>query len=154
MESKENVVFNISGIRYEIQRSCLSRISRECYKVSSELACSDGNVTQEFTFNRPRQSCESVLDYFQTGVLHMPNNVCPGEFIQELNFWGVDPETLEGCCYHRYAMFVREQEHLAGFLNSLDSKPTESRSKVARATWRDTMWNILDDNSKTTTGKV
>ena len=53
-------------------------------------------------FNRPIQSFEAILAFYQTGELHMPLSFCPGAFKTELDFWGLDAQIMSKCCYYRY----------------------------------------------------
>ena len=49
-------------------------------------------------FDRHPGIFSHILNYFQTGKLHCPRDVCGPMFEAELNFWGIDESQMEGEC--------------------------------------------------------
>lgn len=43
-----------------------------------------------------------VLNYYRTGRLHVPTDVCGPLFEEELAFWGIDEKQIEPCCWMTY----------------------------------------------------
>ncbi|CAB3234427.1 unnamed protein product [Arctia plantaginis] len=41
---------------------------------------------------------------FRTGKLHYPTNVCGPLFEEELEFWGLDSNQVEPCCWSTYSI--------------------------------------------------
>ncbi|ERL85707.1 hypothetical protein D910_03122, partial [Dendroctonus ponderosae] len=67
-----------------------------------------------------------------TGKLHYPTNVCGPLFEEELEFWGLDSNQVEPCCWSTYSIHRDTQATLA-ILDKLDidsEKPSEE--EVAR----------------------
>ena len=44
------------------------------------------------------------LIYFRTGKLHYPTHVCGPLFEEELEFWGLDSNQVEPCCWMTYTV--------------------------------------------------
>lgn len=44
------------------------------------------------------------LFYFRTGKLHYPTDVCGPLFEEELEFWGLDSNQVEPCCWSTYSI--------------------------------------------------
>jgi hypothetical protein len=49
-----------------------------------------------------------VLNYYRTGKLHYPTDVCGPLFEEELEFWGLDSNQVEPCCWMTYTQVNRE----------------------------------------------
>lgn len=45
-----------------------------------------------------------VLQNSRTGKLHYPTNVCGPLFEDELEFWGLDSNQVEPCCWSTYSI--------------------------------------------------
>lgn len=56
---------------------------------------------------------------FRTGKLHYPTNVCGPLFEEELEFWGLDSNQVEPCCWSTYSIHRDTQATLA-ILDKLD----------------------------------
>lgn len=41
---------------------------------------------------------------FRTGKLHYPTDVCGPLFEEELEFWGLDSNQVEPCCWSTYSI--------------------------------------------------
>lgn len=46
--------------------------------------------------------CFSFFVPFRTGKLHYPTDVCGPLFEEELEFWGLDANQVEPCCWMTY----------------------------------------------------
>ena len=47
------------------------------------------------------------ISFFRTGKLHYPTDVCGPLFEEELEYWGLDSNQVEPCCWMTYTQ-VRE----------------------------------------------
>ena len=39
-----------------------------------------------------------VFQYYATGVIHRPSEVCPASFLSELDFWRISHQHVGSCC--------------------------------------------------------
>ncbi|XP_015419487.1 PREDICTED: potassium voltage-gated channel subfamily C member 3, partial [Myotis davidii] len=53
-----------------------------------------------------------VLNYYRTGKLHCPSDVCGPLFEEELGFWGIDETDVEPCCWMTYRQHRDAEEAL------------------------------------------
>lgn len=89
----------VAGTRFEIPKENISNYPGTLLeKMLPELSKEKGG---DISFNRSEEAFKAIHNYFLTGKLHMPLNVCPGQFAEELDFWGVGSELLEPCCLYR-----------------------------------------------------
>ncbi|CAI4223600.1 unnamed protein product [Auanema sp. JU1783] len=64
------------------------------------LAIVDGydEKSEEYYMERNTRLAEHIMDFFATGSLHKPHNVCVERFKEELAFWRIGSEYLSACC--------------------------------------------------------
>ncbi|XP_061196589.1 potassium voltage-gated channel protein Shaw-like [Saccostrea echinata] len=139
MDAKEATTLNITGLKYKLSKDAAKKLPN--LKVTSDVT--------EYSFERPRQSFEAVYNYCLVGKLHIPPTVCIGEFLEELEFWGIDVKDLEKCCHHRYVLFMREQENLRGFLRCTEAEIVhyEEVEKNVTNNLKNRMWRIIDNQN-------
>jgi hypothetical protein len=46
----------------------------------------------------------NFVHFFRTGKLHYPTHVCGPLFEEELEFWGLDANQVEPCCWMTYTV--------------------------------------------------
>ena len=49
-----------------------------------------------------------ILNYYRTGKLHYPTDVCGPLFEEELEYWGLDSNQVEPCCWMTYTQVTLE----------------------------------------------
>ncbi|XP_005860167.1 PREDICTED: LOW QUALITY PROTEIN: potassium voltage-gated channel subfamily C member 4 [Myotis brandtii] len=73
-----------------------------------------------------------MLNYYRTGKLHCPADVCGPLFEEELTFWGIDETDVEPCCWMTYRQHRDAEEALDIFENhcmwALFEDPYSSRA--------------------------
>ena len=58
---------------------------------------------KEYFFDRDPNSFVAIMNYYRTGYLHTPKNVCGNMFCEELKFWGIDELEINPCCWTGYS---------------------------------------------------
>jgi len=58
-----------------------------------------------YFFDRHPGIFTEILNYYQTGKLHCPRDVCGPMFQEELNFWGIDETQMEGILLVKLVQF-------------------------------------------------
>ena len=126
---------NLRGIRLEVdsttvtQRCPGSRLSRliqdEPDNIKEQEDDKNRNQAEkEFYFNRNPVIFHNILDFYQSGQLHVPSSICASQILAELSFWEIDPEQLAFCCYKRVFEELNE--------TSSSQKLLEKWSKILR----------------------
>jgi len=109
-------------------------------------------------YERPTEAFKAVLAYHQTGQLHMPTNMCPKLFGNELKFWGIPVHEMENCCLYRYYAYLDDYEMKTAFHDSINktSKTNvvtpKGHSKIKR--YRMKIWTYLNYEDKSFMSKV
>ncbi|CAB3396935.1 unnamed protein product [Caenorhabditis bovis] len=67
---------------------------------SARLKVADAYIQSEdaYYFQRSPTSFEAVFQYYATGVVHRPSEVCPASFLGELDFWQISHQFVGSCC--------------------------------------------------------
>ncbi|XP_061899323.1 potassium voltage-gated channel subfamily S member 1-like isoform X1 [Entelurus aequoreus] len=111
-DSDEVVVHvNVGGLRRNVCCSALknfpdTRLGKllECDSEEDILqVCDDYDGQQkEFYFDRNPGLFPYVLNFYQTGKLHIMEDLCVFSFSQEMEYWGISEFFLDSCCSFRF----------------------------------------------------
>ena len=115
------VIMNVGGVRYETYKSTLKNIPDTRLSWLTETTAHNTDYDQqsgEYFFDRHPSVFNMVLNYYRTGRLHCPTDVCGPMFEEELAFWGIDEKQIEPCCWTGYRTHRDAQETL----HELDGK--------------------------------
>ncbi len=158
------VIINVGGVRYETYKSTLKNIPDTRLSWLTETTvqnCDFDPTTGEYFFDRHPSVFNMILNYYRTGKLHAPTDVCGPLFEEELAFWGIDEKQIEACCWMIYRTHRDAQETLKE-LDGIDSDLTDSDDednvaerfgiieddapvKTCWEKWQPKMWTMLDD---------
>ena len=58
--------------------------------------------TGEFFFDRDPDLFRHILNYYRTGRIHMPRDVCFTAFVDELAYFGIRADIVADCCHEDY----------------------------------------------------
>ncbi|UJR26305.1 hypothetical protein I4U23_007643 [Adineta vaga] len=106
------VILNVGGMRFETQRATLKKLpATRLSKLTPQLSYYDP-VLNEYFFDRHPGVFSQILNYYRTGKLHYPTNVCGPLFEDELSYWGIQREEVEPCCWMTYTKHRSTQETL------------------------------------------
>ena len=116
---RDRIVINCGGVRHETFRNTLrnfpgTRLAwcTENENNSAEFYDAERN---EFFFDRHPGVFAAIINYYRTGKLHSPHDVCGPLFEDELLFWGIDEKQMEPCCWTYYTQHREAQENLKFF---------------------------------------
>jgi len=94
--TSERITINISGLRFETQQSTLNRFPSTLLGNQARRDTFYDRARDEYVFDRNRSSFDAILYYYQSsGRLRRPANVPIDIFIDELDFYEIDPDTIE-----------------------------------------------------------
>jgi potassium voltage-gated channel Shaw-related subfamily C protein 1 len=112
LENENRVMLNVGGVRFETYRSILKKIPATRLSRLTEALVNYDQVKNEYYFDRHPGVFSQILNYYRTGKLHYPTNVCGPLFEEELNFWGLDMNQVEPCCWKTYTKHRTTEETL------------------------------------------
>ncbi|GFR96597.1 potassium voltage-gated channel subfamily C member 1 [Elysia marginata] len=166
-KANNRVTLNVGGIRYQTNKSTLRAIPDTRLAWVTDTTASNPDYdpsTGEYFFDRHPGMFNMILNYYRTGKLHAPTDVCGPSFEEELAFWGIDEKQIEPCCWPNYRAHRDAQETLADFDNDNDDDDDDDgydEDEIARrfgivneATktekswferWRPRIWTLLEE---------
>ncbi|CAO1398921.1 unnamed protein product [Diamesa serratosioi] len=170
MDSENRVVLNVGGIRHETYKATLKKIPATRLSRLTEALANYDPILNEYFFDRHPGVFAQVLNYYRTGKLHYPTDVCGPLFEEELAFWGLDSNQVEPCCWMTYTQHRNTQETLA-VLDRLDldtEKPSEEEIarkfgfeedyNKGRVSWwqqmKPQMWSLFDEPYSSNAAKI
>ncbi|XP_062548388.1 potassium voltage-gated channel protein Shaw-like [Armigeres subalbatus] len=170
MDGENRIILNVGGIRYETYKATLKKIPATRLSRLTEALANYDPILNEYFFDRHPGVFAQVLNYYRTGKLHYPTDVCGPLFEEELEFWGLDSNQVEPCCWSTYSVHRDTQSTLA-ILDKLeldDEQPSEEA--IARlfgfeeallngelTCWQRTkpkIWALFDEPSSSTGAKI
>ncbi|XP_051273524.1 potassium voltage-gated channel subfamily C member 3b isoform X1 [Dicentrarchus labrax] len=164
----EKIVINCGGVRHETYRSTLKTLPGTRLSWLTEPDAFNNfdydPKLDEFFFDRHPSVFSFILNYYRTGKLHCPNDVCGPLFEEELAFWGIDETDVEACCWMNYRQHRDAEEALDSFENPEPDAPDEdtalggadgdlkrlcmqedARKSGWWKTWQPKIWALFED---------
>uniref|UniRef100_A0A914H0L6 BTB domain-containing protein n=1 Tax=Globodera rostochiensis TaxID=31243 RepID=A0A914H0L6_GLORO len=142
----ERVVLNVGGIRHETYQATLKKIPATRLSRLTPAQSNYDPMLNEYFFDRHPAVFEQILNYYRTGKLHYPTSVCGPLFEEELEYWGLDANQVEPCCWMTYTQHRETQETLA-VLDKLDTDDlkdedpqTQEQHRMKKFGWEDAFW--------------
>ncbi|KAK3715643.1 hypothetical protein QZH41_020721 [Actinostola sp. cb2023] len=114
---KDRVIINVGGNRHETYLSTLRVVPDSRLAWIGENASKQAEYDPETNelFDRHPGVFANVLNYYRTGKLHCPGDVCGPLFEEELAFWGIEELQMEPCCWSNYTQHREAQATLKAF---------------------------------------
>ena len=173
VRTRKKIILNVGGLRHETYVGTLRNIPD-----SRLYSLTNNNPTQvpefdpnsgEFFFDRHPLVFAQILNYYRTGKLHCPNDVCGPIFEEELAFWGLEDASIETCCWMNYKKHGEAQANLSSFDKLVEEAASEheygfheegevgqqvrSYRQVFRK-YKSRIWLTLEEPSSSLTAKV
>ncbi|XP_016299818.1 potassium voltage-gated channel subfamily C member 1-like isoform X2 [Sinocyclocheilus anshuiensis] len=174
LDEHERVILNVGGTRHETYRTTLKTLpgtrlallasESDLESVLDQLQQVPGFIeynarSNEYFFDRHPGVFAYVLNYYRTGKLHCPADVCGPLFEEELSFWGIDETDVEPCCWMTYRQHRDAEEALEVFEMNVDNDEDDEYGKrlgiedvvspdgtVCRwRKWQPVIWNLFED---------
>uniref|UniRef100_A0A8C8LXF6 BTB domain-containing protein n=1 Tax=Oncorhynchus tshawytscha TaxID=74940 RepID=A0A8C8LXF6_ONCTS len=118
-DEKDRIVINVGGIKHQTYRGTLRTLPGTRLSWLAEPDAPShfdwDDKHEEFFFDRHPGVFAHILNYYRTGKLHCPADVCGPLYEEELAFWGIDETDVEPCCWMTYSQHREAEEALDSF---------------------------------------
>lgn len=146
-DSDNRVILNVGGIRHETYKATLKKIPATRLSRLTEALANYDPVLNEYFFDRHPIVFAQILNYYRTGKLHYPTDVCGPLYEEELEFWSLDSNQVEPCCWMTYTQHRDTQDTLAVLDRlDLDTEKLSEEEIAKKFGW--------DDDSKYVNGEL
>ncbi|CAI4228003.1 unnamed protein product [Auanema sp. JU1783] len=120
---------NIGGSSYRIRtrsiikfgpKTLLGRFVRMNHEHRRQWADWYFEEQDEYFFERVPRYFDPIYDFYATGKLHVPKDLCFDKFMAELRFWAVSKSRMDECCspFTQYCVTMdprsQEKDHFIG----------------------------------------
>lgn len=112
VKNKETVILNVGGQIFETYKSTLTRLKTCKLARQSELRRYYREGKGDYFFDRDPQLFSVVLNYLRTDELHLPTYLCGPAVQREFDYWGIDEEDIERCCWQPYNTWKTQNKSL------------------------------------------
>ncbi|KAL4680851.1 hypothetical protein H8959_022792 [Pygathrix nigripes] len=116
-DRRRRIIINVGGIKYSLPWTTLDEFPltrlgqlKACTNFDDILnVCDDYDVTcNEFFFDRNPGAFGTILTFLRAGKLRLLREMCALSFQEELLYWGIAEDHLDGCCKRRYLQKIEE----------------------------------------------
>lgn len=170
----DRALLNISGSRFELLWSLIDaqRLTRlqTLHKNHTdhcngcEIVC-DGydKERDEFFFQRDPVVFTSVLNFYQTGKIHIPRSVCVEHFQNEIEYWGIHLKDVDDCCHHHFQQETEVVDNMRKIKTVFKKNIAKAQSYHRRMTlipkggWyklRTRLWDLFENPKSSRAAKV
>ncbi|XP_064626837.1 potassium voltage-gated channel subfamily C member 3-like isoform X2 [Lineus longissimus] len=153
-QSGTTINLNIAGVHHQVPLSTLwrfpsTKLARlaDYHQRKINNGCDDEALSTNYYFNRHPGVFQSIIDFYRTGELHYPSDICGVIAKREFKFWEVSDQTMEACCITNYVSASGNLDILSRFKRKhikLDKAP-EPVDEDEVKTCKMKVWTILDD---------
>lgn len=163
---KNRIFINVGGVTNEISWSTLERIPNTrlfSIKHAKDLMeiknlCDDFNAEKnEIFFDRSPTFFNTVINFYRTGKLHIIDEGCIMAFKEDLDYWGIDDNYIEPCCYmnfHQRFESIQEDFQKEKEFNAEDELKTNNKFSCTQSSIRKCVWDLMDNPQTSTAAKV
>ncbi|XP_046842139.1 potassium voltage-gated channel subfamily C member 1-like [Xenia sp. Carnegie-2017] len=175
LRNNDRIILNVGGVRHETFISTIKNFpdTRLAWLTQRNDYVDYDPEKNEYFFDRHPGVFEQIINFYRTGKLHCPSDVCGPLFEEELKFWGIDEKEMEPCCWSTYTLHREAQKNLAKFNgpyiqhSNIENDPKHSKGEETgnennggsttssrSQRWRKRIWEVVDDHTSTTMSKV
>ena len=145
------ISINVSGTTFQVKASTLLRFpnSRLADLVLKHSACTG----QSFYFDQDPAIFGHILRCCRSGEVHIPQTICPREFLKEIEFWKLPLDKVSPCCwptFYRADDILETLEKLKEVTSEICDRPTNNNVR----SFRNKVWLFLENPNYSKGAKV
>ncbi|XP_041349499.1 uncharacterized protein LOC121368819 [Gigantopelta aegis] len=156
---KTTIFINVGGQVFETYKTTLKKMRNSVLADEMKLKHFWRPEVGDYFFDRDPQGFACILNYYRTGELHIPTNMCGPSLQNELTFWGIDELDIERCCWTQYNTWKTQSRSLQKLEYDRKSSTIQDTmyNKASASCWTRYRWNIwrfLQDPTSSLGAKV
>ncbi|XP_064635118.1 potassium voltage-gated channel protein Shaw-like [Lineus longissimus] len=118
------VIFDVSGTIFRVRRSTINTVPKS--RLGAICASDDypDKLNGTYYLDRDPDLFAAILNACRNpDEIHVPDDVCPEAFREELVYWGLDPTNFSTCCIAKVLDRFSEKKALSALRNEMMSDP-------------------------------
>ncbi|XP_041356670.1 potassium voltage-gated channel protein Shaw-like [Gigantopelta aegis] len=145
-ERDDRMLLNVGGVRHETHVSTLCNVPNTRLSRLAEAHIEAERDREEYFFDRHPAVFNSIIDFYRTGELHVPLEVCGAVVKRELDFWQINEYEIRACCWRHYRSYIENQRILDSFNKSLykEAMSVNLDGLTGWSYWQMKIWLILE----------
>ncbi len=128
-----------------IKKADLSHAPHSLIATLSESSEYYNECTKRYIFNQNTVIFNSVMDFYNHGELHIPDNICPWLLQKELEFWRIPSSHLHNCCMDELREKTENYDNVNFVFQQLDQRLEEASKGLDKNSLRYRVWNFLNN---------
>ncbi|KAM4634148.1 potassium voltage-gated channel subfamily V member 2 [Polymixia lowei] len=122
--------------------------------------CDDYIVqSNEYFFDRDPEIFHNIFNFYRTGVLWIKDDLCPRNFLEEINYWGVRIKNSHRCCRISFEERQDELNEQLKIQRDLEAEVEMEENEElfqgrAFGPTRRTIWNLMEKPFSSVTAKL
>ncbi|XP_028852426.1 potassium voltage-gated channel subfamily V member 2 [Denticeps clupeoides] len=159
---------NVGGKIYQIDHQMAARHPKSrlgqlatCRHHRAKLdLCDDYSTSKnEYFFDRDPETFDNIFTFYRTGVLWIKDELCPQNFLEEINYWGVQMKNSHRCCrisfeerQHEIDEELKIQKELQAEVEIRDNE--EAFQDMFMGSMRQQIWNLMENPFSSVAAKL
>lgn len=152
-QSDVKLRINVSGCRFETWLHTVEKFP-DTLLGSKEREFYVDDEAQEIFLDRDPEIFRYVLGFYRTGKLHLPKHLCIAEFVEDLAFYGIQPEVIGDCCSEDYHDRMRENNERISDNDKASEEDALKTIVVQTVSLRERTWRAFENPHASTTALV
>ncbi|CAM9779313.1 unnamed protein product [Bubo scandiacus] len=144
--------------RYPITR--LGKLALYTDPMKKLQLCDDYSVQKnEYFFDRDPLIFYYIFHFYRSGVLWIMDEMCPSNFVEEIEYWGIHLKYSQHCCWILFeekqdevSEYLKIQKELEAQLEPLDS--VEQFEGKFLGWFRKMIWNLIENPYSSVAAKI
>uniref|UniRef100_A0A8D0FXL9 Potassium voltage-gated channel subfamily V member 2-like n=1 Tax=Strix occidentalis caurina TaxID=311401 RepID=A0A8D0FXL9_STROC len=144
--------------RYPITR--LGKLALYTDPMKKLQLCDDYSVQKnEYFFDRDPSIFHYIFHFYRSGVLWIMDEMCPSNFVEEIEYWGIHLKYSQHCCRILFeekrdevSEYLKIQKELEAELEPLDS--VEQFEGKFLGWFRKMIWNLIENPYSSVAAKI
>ncbi|XP_069101851.1 potassium voltage-gated channel protein Shaw-like [Argopecten irradians] len=145
--------FNIGGTRFSTTWSTLLKMPNSRLGRLYDGVKGTEREHVEFFFDRNPAVFGCILDFYRTGVLHLPETVCGRQIREELGFWEISAGLVSSCCWRVLYKGDSVNKTMTFLDTELPVFPNGMQLIHKGGKTSETIWNLLEHPSSSLMAK-
>ncbi|KAL4223345.1 Potassium voltage-gated channel subfamily B member 1 [Mactra antiquata] len=161
IDDDDKVVINVGGTIYKSRKTTLRNVPGTKLSELNEASEHYDRNNNEYYFDRNPFLFSYILDYYRSGAMHIPRNICSIYTREELRFWGLGDGCISECCSKYYfdelddnTTFEYIKDEFYSLQSNIDTQSEEMLKQSPFQRFRQRAWVFIDNHGSSMAAKI